>query len=726
MRNRLQVVVVCTAAFALLAGAGIALYKVLSDSSAHKVYHQAYNLTVERMAWIQRALDVALLPLHSMAQFAENVDSFNELPARIGIANTPGALPFMKTNTFDPRRNVTGVCDDAKLVAQFTDIASEMKASLDDENILHSILLLPLGVVCLVWPINNTEDFDDGRFLDNTQAIGVDLFGFPANKGIAEAITENDSVGVDGPQPLLPCPACGNYFIARLAIKSNLQNVSINGHWGFASVLINWDMLLNHSQLFETFQEHNLEFKLTRAVDGPHIPYPTNQSDATLAVSEKFGSKAREMVYSMQALNSEWTIVVEYDDPYSYEVLVIAVTIVLASCISFLIGIVLVQKQNHVQMRSLAMTQTAKVDVERNMTAYFAHELRNPLSAIDCALQSLPREEMPESSRDAIAGMQLCSTFMSSIMNNLLDVRKMEEGRLELHADPCSLTTLVQDARKMALPTVYPGVDLRAVTETDGRDWVLGDEPRLQQILTNLVSNAIKYTKRGSVTIRVRWVKQHVCLECCDTGPGIPKEDQSQMFERFTQRGGAPGSGLGLAIAKQMVTLMAGTITFDSDPTVRPGTTCRVLLPLVLCEEPKEAQTVSVELEPIEEPLSILLIDDLAMNRTMLKRRLQKGIAPNCVVTEAENGEQALAICEQQTFDVIVVDQFMEEAGGVMVGTDVIIAMRRNKVSALIVGCSGNDLDEKFIAAGADLIWKKPMPPNPEIIRQFVDGLNIQ
>jgi two-component system, NarL family, sensor histidine kinase EvgS len=214
-------------------------------------------------------------------------------------------------------------------------------------------------------------------------------------------------------------------------------------------------------------------------------------------------------------------------------------------------------------------------------------------------------------------------------------------------------------------------------------------------------------------------------LECQDTGPGIPKEEQENMFERFTQRGGAPGSGLGLAIAKNLVALMGGSIHFDSDPTVRPGTNCVVLLPLQSCDAPIQVDDPIEEIRPIENPLKILIIDDIKMNRSMLSRRFQKCIAPNCSIKEATTGEESLSICENEEFDVIIVDQYMHEAGGVMVGTDAIIAMRRLKVDSVIIGCSGNDLDSKFIAAGADLIWKKPMPSNSEIIQQLRSALAI-
>jgi len=91
-------------------------------------------------------------------------------------------------------------------------------------------------------------------------------------------------------------------------------------------------------------------------------------------------------------------------------------------------------------MQYLQATQAAKVETERNMTAYFAHELRNPLGAIDSALRAMP-DDLPEAAKDLVSGMQLCSGFMSSIMNNLLDVRKMEEGKMTLNAQFLSYAT---------------------------------------------------------------------------------------------------------------------------------------------------------------------------------------------------------------------------------------------------------------------------------------------
>lgn len=374
------------------------------------------------------------------------------------------------------------------------------------------------------------------------------------------------------------------------------------------------------------------------------------------------------------------------------------------------------------QLHSLQAAQEAKVETERNMTAYFAHELRNPVSAIDSALSAMP-DDLPESAKSIIHGMQLCTTFMSSIMNNLLDVRKMEEGKMTLKSAPTSLHALLSRVHDMLRPSVKPGVSFSIDCQTNGKDWVLTDEHRIQQVFTNVITNAMKYTVTGSIILRIGWDDDMVKFECIDTGPGIPKSEQEKLFQRFVQRGGAPGTGLGLVIAKHLVDLTSGSIRFDSDPTIKAGTNCIVKMKLTACQSPDAEVDVETSATMIEEPLRIFIIDDLKINRVMLSRRVRQRICPSSIITEAATGEQALEICKDQEFDIIIVDQYMEGAGGVLVGTDVVYAMRRMKIDAIIIGCSGNDLREEFTQAGADWVWQKPMPPNSKIIAQFRQAL---
>ena len=111
-------------------------------------------------------------------------------------------------------------------------------------------------------------------------------------------------------------------------------------------------------------------------------------------------------------------------------------------------------------------------------------------------------------------------------MNNLLDVRKIEEGKMVLKQTPLSLSEVVSGVHTMLKSSVKPGVDFKVVCQTKGRDWVLGDQHRMAQVFVNATTNAIKYTVSGSISLVIGWENEMVKFECIDTGPGIPKAAQ--------------------------------------------------------------------------------------------------------------------------------------------------------------------------------------------------------
>jgi len=731
----IPILLISVLVFCVLCGAGISIYLVFVESEEDNTRAEALELSTETGAWFSDQLDKAILPLFSIAQFATELEIFADLPGKIGEAGEAGSLPFLPNadgTGLSSHRNVTGVCDQPELASRFVGISSAIKKNAKMEGVLVNLQLAPQGVICLLHPMNNTEDFKNGTFLDSTGAWGLDLLNSPEMSFIARAAIPTEEVSIAGPRQLTQCPECDPFFIARLPIQSEKNEIKIDGvaypRWGFATALINWTELVKRSDVHENFEKRGFAFRLTRTDRNYNPDTDTYDKDVVvLAESANYKihrGKGLEVTTALQTTNNEWEIsVVNSDaDINRWTALVIVMCSLISAFVAYLVYTVLLQKQSHTAMLGKTLAQEAKVETERNMTAYFAHELRNPLSAIDSALASMP-EDLPENAQTLVSSMQVCSSFMSCIMNNLLDVRKIEEGKMHLHSRPLSLSQLVQDVYQMTLPALKPGVELKVMANTQDRDWVLGDTHRIQQILTNVVSNATKYTLCGSVTIVAGWEGPNVKLECIDTGPGIPKNEQEKLFERFVMRGGAPGTGLGLAIAKQLVDLIGGSIRFDSDPTVKSGTTCIVLLPLDVCQQPQEELSKPSDTEPIEEPLSILIIDDIKMNRMMLKRRLQKGVAPNSMVTEVATGEEALELCQTQNFDVMIVDQYMEEAGGVMVGTDVVIAMRRMKIDSIIIGCSGNDLEDLFSAAGTDWVWQKPMPSNSKMVQQLRQAL---
>ena len=504
---------------------------------------------------------------------------------------------------------------------------------------------------------------------------------------------------------------------------------------------------------------------------------------------------------------------------------------------------------------SRAVANEANAKTEKQLAAYLAHELRNPLSAIDSALQSMsgggasaamtlvPSDDEIRHRKESMLAIKLCTNFMTQLMNNILDARQLEEGNMVLHPRPMSLSALLSEVHQMLAPAVRHGVQWLHhcdTTNSDGgnnesQDWVLCDKHRYQQVITNVVTNAIRYTKTGSITLSIGWetgggsatktstdtgvadaeaaivnnqdgVKRNVIFKCVDTGPGIPKHLQERVFHRRTikkGKGGGSSSGggasptpspssrtWGLAVTRLLVEMMGGTIWLESDPSVRPGTTCIVSIPMDTCEKPVRLSAASLfttasttpqqQVTPIEQHLAdqpqkqqqqqqqqpqqeqqgegegrrlksprpsmisrlsssylplhdemqFLIVDDIKMNRSMLKRRLQKCIAVNAVVTEAATGEEALDIVangingEKRAFDVVIMDQFMEGAGGVLLGSETVKLMReKHHVDCLIIGCSANAVESDFEDAGADLFWGKPTPKNALIVEQIRSGV---
>lgn len=215
------------------------------------------------------------MPLFAMALFVEELDIFHGLSESIGPESEPGSLPFLPPSNPDgpfTHRNISGVCDNPDLLERYNRIAATIKARSNMQGVLVNMQLAPHGVVCVLHPVINTEDFPEGIMMNNTGVLGHDLLNDPARKFIAEATIPQDDIVIAGPLTLKQCKDCApivrRAFIVRLAIAMKGQNIVVGGEayekWGFAVVLLNWDALLERSGVYEKFKEHGYEFQLTR------------------------------------------------------------------------------------------------------------------------------------------------------------------------------------------------------------------------------------------------------------------------------------------------------------------------------------------------------------------------------------------------------------------------------------------------------------------------------
>ena len=233
IQSHWPILLVSVMVFVVFAGAGIAVSLVVSESDQRQHSDAVLDLARETGAWFANELDYATLPLFSMAQFATELEIFANLPDQIKSPGEPGALPFLPQplNSTKMSRNVTGVCDQPDLVKRFTEIATAIKHNAKMDGILHNIQLAPQGVICLLHPMNNTEDFPDGKgFLDSTSAWGYDLLNDPMQRFIARKSLQQDNVSIVGPRRIVQCPTCGMYFVLRLPIASRTHIINIDGN----------------------------------------------------------------------------------------------------------------------------------------------------------------------------------------------------------------------------------------------------------------------------------------------------------------------------------------------------------------------------------------------------------------------------------------------------------------------------------------------------------------
>ncbi len=305
-----------------------------------------------------------------------------------------------------------------------------------------------------------------------------------------------------------------------------------------------------------------------------------------------------------------------------------------------------------------------------NFLANMSHEIRTPLNGIIGLTKRLESTPINPKQRDYLDKILYSSESLLHIINDILDYSKVEAGKLELLMQPFSLNELLESLHDLFDFTASSkGVALRLELSDNVPDTLLGDALRLKQILTNIIGNAIKFTEKGSVTVRLTWLNKHptpLCrFEIIDTGIGMRPEVLQNLFTEFMQADDSitrkfGGSGLGLAITKKLVDLMNGTISATSREHI--GTTMRVDIPLI----PSRVKTSSAPSVENSLPVSfsntrILLVEDDIINQMVAKELLE---SYDIHVSVAFNGIEAVHYAQTESFDMILMDLQMPEMDG--------------------------------------------------------------
>lgn len=316
--------------------------------------------------------------------------------------------------------------------------------------------------------------------------------------------------------------------------------------------------------------------------------------------------------------------------------------------------------------------------VKDQFISNMSHEIRTPLNAVIGFTDLLAETKLDSDQSEYINIVKTASQNLLALINNILDLSKIESGKLSLESQPIDVRQIIIDATKiMEQKAKTKGIALLTNFPSPIPHKVMGDQLRLSQILFNLIGNAVKFTDEGFVEVSCKAVKgsdenkHYFSFSVTDTGIGVPLDKQEKIFERFTQAADDTqrlygGTGLGLNIAKSIVDMHGGTLSMESTPG--QGTTFHFILSFKKYEEAEGLEEVnSIDGEKIlsinkEKPIRILLAEDNMINAMLAMQVLGNG---GFIVDHVTNGLQAVEQVQEKEYDVVLMDIQMPVLNGI-------------------------------------------------------------
>ena len=382
--------------------------------------------------------------------------------------------------------------------------------------------------------------------------------------------------------------------------------------------------------------------------------------------------------------------------------------------------------QNLKKARDLAEESVRTRDV---FLSNVSHEIRTPLNAILGFTNWLQQESHNDTTREYVGYIQIASHNLLALINDLLDISKIEANQIVLDQLPTSIVGLIESVSILVKQkATEKGILYRHELAPNLPRVILTDKLRLTQILLNLCGNAVKFTDKGQVRVQVKSMgpvtdgAQRIQFVIEDTGIGIPPERQEQIFDRFVQAAESTsskfgGTGLGLSITRALVNLLGGTLRLESTPG--KGTTFLLEFDFVMMENTESTQPHELAVSTPEylATLSILAAEDNVLNQKLLKAIFGR---MGTRITLASNGQEALDALGRETFDLIIMDVQMP----VMDGYTAIRAIRNTlRLSTPIITMTAHAMvgeKEEGVRIGANSYISKPFKEKDlfdEIIR---------
>jgi len=376
--------------------------------------------------------------------------------------------------------------------------------------------------------------------------------------------------------------------------------------------------------------------------------------------------------------------------------------------------------------KNAVKTSEAKSEFLANMS----HEIRTPMNGIIGFARLLGRTELAPQQAEQLQAIRESADNLLAIINDVLDFSKLESGQISYHPQPLRLRALVRSLTRMFSAEAHEkGLELVGMVYDDVPDNIVGDAMRIRQVLTNLVGNAIKFTIKGKITLRVMLdgepgeADERLRFSVQDTGIGLKRDSLETLFQAFGQADTSTqriygGTGLGLSISKRLVEDMHGTIGADGEPN--KGATFWFTLPLVTAGEPEtidssdgDSSGFSSSLaqdngDPGIRGLSVLAADDSEINLRLTESILTTHGAR---VTMSTDGAKALQLAKQSVFDIILMDVHMPGISGLEAARQIRFGEGPNTATPIIAVTADimADNHRQVFRAGMDEILIKPV-----------------
>jgi PAS domain S-box-containing protein len=376
------------------------------------------------------------------------------------------------------------------------------------------------------------------------------------------------------------------------------------------------------------------------------------------------------------------------------------------------------------------------VKAKQQFLSNMSHEIRTPMNAIIGFTKVVLKTELTVKQKEYLSAIKISGDALIVLINDILDLAKVDAGKMTFEHTPFKMS-LSLSAMLHLFETKIQEKNLTLIKEYDPRipEVLVGDPVRLHQIILNLVSNAVKFTTIGNITVRVSLLEEdeeNVRIEFAvsDTGIGIPENKMKHIFENFQQATSGTsrlygGTGLGLAIVKQLVEPQGGIIKVTSKPD--EGSTFSFILPFKKTSSAAQLENTLTELDAEIKNIKVLVVEDIALNQLLTKTQLDD-FGFECTI--ASNGKIAIERLKENTFDIILMDLQMPEMNGFEATEYIrktlnlklpIIALTADVTTVDLAQCKAVGMND-YIAKPVDdrLLYSKivSLVKKPEIIRE--------